>query len=187
MTQSGVDTSTAALLPRRLGHFHSHGIRRMITHKAVKGSPLITISNVPCQACFQGKQSRASIPKLRTSESTQVLQLIHSDVASPFRVKSLGGSSYFLTFIDDYSKKTWVYFLAHKYECLDKFKIFHKEVENDTGKKSSHCVWIMEANIFLLHGRLITGHMASRDNFLNLIPYNITELRSAKIEPYLTL
>jgi hypothetical protein len=103
--QSGADVSTAALLHKHLDHFHHHSIKRMITHK---GLPHFIISNAPYQACFQGKQSRASIPKLRTSESTQVLQLVHSDIVRPFQVKSLGGSSYFLTFIDDYSKKTWI-------------------------------------------------------------------------------
>jgi hypothetical protein len=63
------------------------------------------------------------------------LQLVHSDIARAFQVKSLGGSSYFLTFIDNYSKRTWVYFLTHKHECLDKFRIFHKEVERLTGKR----------------------------------------------------
>ena len=104
----------------------------MITHR---GLPHFTISNVPCQACFQGKQSCASIPKLRTSKSTYVLQLVHLDIARPFQVKSLGGSSYFIFFIDDYSKKTWIYILAHKYKCLDKFRIFHKVVEQVTGKR----------------------------------------------------
>jgi hypothetical protein len=46
---------------------------------------------------------------------------------------SLGGSIYFLTFIDDYSTKTWVYFLKHKSETCDKFKEFKALVEKQSG------------------------------------------------------
>jgi hypothetical protein len=65
------------------------------------------------------------------------LELVHSDIAGPFRVESLGGARYYVTFIDDFSKMTWIYFMRSKGECLDKFKIFHREVENRTGKKLS--------------------------------------------------
>ena len=71
-----------------------------------------------------------SIPKVKTTMSTLPLQLILSNVTGPFCVRSMGGASYFLTFIDDYSKKTWVYFLSSKDQVLEKFKIFHQEVEH---------------------------------------------------------
>ena len=48
---------------------------------------------------------------------------------------SLGGASYFMTFIDDYSRKVWVYFLKHKDEALSVFKTFVTLVENQSGKK----------------------------------------------------
>ena len=48
---------------------------------------------------------------------------------------SLGGASYFVTFIDDYSRKVWVYFLKHKDEVLSVFKKFVTLVETDIGKK----------------------------------------------------
>jgi hypothetical protein len=50
-------------------------------------------------------------------------------------VKSLGGSSYFVIFIDDYSRKTWLYLLKTKDEVLDKFQEFKAEIENLTNKK----------------------------------------------------
>ena len=52
-------------------------------------------------------------------------------------VASLGGYHYFLTFIDDYSQKTWIYFLKTKEseEVLNKFKEFKAQVENLLGKR----------------------------------------------------
>jgi transposase InsO family protein len=49
------------------------------------------------------------------------------------KTPSLGGSIYFLTFIDDYSRKTWVYFLKHKSKTFDKFKEFNALVEKQSG------------------------------------------------------
>ncbi|GJX01730.1 retrovirus-related pol polyprotein from transposon TNT 1-94 [Tanacetum coccineum] len=49
--------------------------------------------------------------------------------------KTLGGCSYFVTFIDDHSRKVWVYTLKTKDQVLDVFKQFHALVERQTGKK----------------------------------------------------
>ena len=96
----------AALWHKRLGHFHYQGIRCMIQYRAVKGLPQMSISNTPYQSCMLDKQNRKNIPIFKTCETTETLQLVHSNVAGPFRVKSLGGAKYFVTFIDDFSKKT---------------------------------------------------------------------------------
>ena len=86
---------------RHLGHYHHEGLRRMISSHAIKELPNLTISNTPCSSCLSGKQSRNSILKQRTTHSKKILELVHTDVTKPFRVPSLGGSSYFLTFTDD--------------------------------------------------------------------------------------
>ncbi|GBP26795.1 Retrovirus-related Pol polyprotein from transposon TNT 1-94 [Eumeta japonica] len=46
--------------------------------------------------------------------------------------QSLGGAKYFLTFLDDYSKKVFVYILNKKTKILSKFKEFKTEVENQS-------------------------------------------------------
>jgi transposase InsO family protein len=50
-------------------------------------------------------------------------------------VKSLGGSSYYVIFIDDYSKKTWLYLLKTKDKVFNKFQEFKEKIENLTNKK----------------------------------------------------
>ena len=54
-------------------------------------------------------------------------------ICGPMQEPSLGGSIYFLTFIDDFSRKTWVYFLKYKFETFSKFKKFKGFVENQSG------------------------------------------------------
>jgi transposase InsO family protein len=61
--------------------------------------------------------------------------LVHSDVCGPMPSTSLSGYVYYVSFIDDYSRKTWVYFLKSKDEVLRKFKEFKALVENLSERK----------------------------------------------------
>ena len=58
------------------------------------------------------------------------MDLIHSDVHGPMSTKSLGGHLYYVTFMEDHSRKTWVYLLKSKDEVFIKFQEFKAEVEN---------------------------------------------------------
>jgi hypothetical protein len=60
---------------------------------------------------------------------------MHADLWGPSRMKSLGGASYMLTIIDDYSGKVWPYFLKHKYEAFDAFRKWKVMIEKQTEKK----------------------------------------------------
>jgi len=60
---------------------------------------------------------------------------VHSNVYGPLKVKSFSGGIYFMTFIDDHSRKLWAYALKTKDQVLDVFKQFHVFVERETGKK----------------------------------------------------
>ncbi|TYK28117.1 putative gag-pol polyprotein, identical [Cucumis melo var. makuwa] len=51
----------------------------------------------------------------------------------PMQTKSLGGSFYFLIFIDDYSRMSWIYFLKSQSETFEKFKHFKAKVEKQSG------------------------------------------------------
>jgi hypothetical protein len=63
-----------------------------------------------------------------------ILKLVHSDVFGPVSVPSLGGSIYYVSFIDDFSRNTWIYFLRKKSKVFDKFKEFKFIVENQKDK-----------------------------------------------------
>ena len=85
--------------------------------------------------CTLDKQTRQKIPKVWTSSTTRILQLVHSDVYGPFITKSLGGTKFFVTFIDDFLKMSFVYFLTHKSKTFEKFVQFHQTVERQIGQK----------------------------------------------------
>jgi hypothetical protein len=62
------------------------------------------------------------------------LELIHSDICGPME-SSFGGCRYFILFIDDHTRMTWVYFLKAKSEAFEKFVNFQHMVENETREK----------------------------------------------------
>ena len=51
-----------------------------------------------------------------------ILELVHSDVFGPVKVPSLSKFVYYVSFIDDFSRNAWIYFLKNKSEVFDRFK-----------------------------------------------------------------
>lgn len=106
----------AQLWHRRLGHINQHSLCSLATKETVVS--VLLISGIPslCNNCLEGKQARHRKTKTATRRSEHPLQLIHSDLCgSPFP-PSLGGAQYFVAFIDDFSRHTWVFFLAMQIE-----------------------------------------------------------------------
>ena len=72
--------------------------------------------------------------KTSDSRASNLLEVIHSDLAGPMEVKSVSGACYLLVFVDDCSRKVFVYFLKKKNEVAARFKEFKALVEKQTGK-----------------------------------------------------
>ena len=69
------------------------------------------------------------------SRAKRVLDIVHSDVCGLMSTTSLSVYVYYVSFIDDYSRKTWIYLLKAKNEVFGKFKEFKAVVENLTKRK----------------------------------------------------
>lgn len=118
---------------RRLAHVNGSYMAKM--KDAVQGFSIgdkIDISK--CKVCCEGKQCRLPFPN-NCNRSEDLLNVIHMDIAGPMEVKSLGGSRYYLLFVDDYSRMAFIYFLKEKSQALDCFKEFKVKVENELDKK----------------------------------------------------
>ena len=81
------------------------------------------------KGCARGKNIKNPFPKIK-KKTKGMLELIHFDVCGPTPSISLSGYEYYVTFIDDYSIKTWIYFLKNKSEVFGKFKEFKSLIEN---------------------------------------------------------
>ena len=64
-----------------------------------------------------------------------MLELFHTNLCEFEGILTRGGNRYFITFIDDFSKYTYVYLLKNKSDAFEKFKEFVLEIENQFGKK----------------------------------------------------
>ena len=80
------------------------------------------------------RTSRIHFQKSET-KTKGTLELIHSGVCGlmPFTYSS--GYEYYVTFTNDYSRKTWIYFLKAKNEVFEKFKEFKALIENLLDKR----------------------------------------------------
>ena len=128
----GTGRESTRLWHLRLGHMSIKGLKEL-EKQGVLGKDKIEELDF-CEDCVYGKSTRHSF-KNSTSKSIGILDYIHSDLWGPAQTSSLGGNSYFLSIIDDYSRRVWVYVLKHKDQVFNKFKEWKTLVENQTGKK----------------------------------------------------
>ena len=95
---------------------------------------LVSTKNLDCVLCQLGKQ--IALP-FNTSESTSIniFDLIHSDVWGPSPVSSIGGPRYFVIFVDDYSRYSWIFHMKDRSELLQVYSNFAKMVETQFSKR----------------------------------------------------
>ena len=104
-----------------LGHIGEKGLRILHRNGMVEGMSNCSLDFDFCEHCVYGKENRVSFPS-GAKRANKILELVHSDVFGPMSVPSLGNSVYYVSFIDDFSRNTWIYFLRKKFEVFDKFK-----------------------------------------------------------------
>lgn len=128
-----VAESTSDLWHCRLGHMSQKGMKELLSRG--KLPELKSVDLGMCESCIMGKQKKVSFLKGGRTLRPEKLDLVHTDVWGPSPVASLGGSRYYVTFIDDHSRKVWVYFLKHKSEVFNVFKVWKAMVETETDLK----------------------------------------------------
>ena len=87
-----------------------------------------------CTACLAGKQNKTSFRSRPPMRKKMPLELMHTDVCY-VDTKSHAGSQYFVTFIDDYSRKLWVSVPKTKDQVTSVFKVFQARAEREIGQK----------------------------------------------------
>eukprot|EP00253_Pinus_taeda_P012937 PITA_12937 len=95
----------------RFGHLNFGGLNMLHRKGMVKGLPLIEKPDSLCEGCILDKQHKESFPAGKSIRAKALLEIVHPYVCGPMQIPSFAGNKYVLTFIDDYTKKTWVYML----------------------------------------------------------------------------
>ena len=113
---------------------------KQLAHMSEKGLQLLAKQSLihmakdksanPCDYCLFRKQHKVSFQRTPLKNWRN---LVYYDVCGPMEVDSLGGNKYFVTFINDASRKTWVYLLHTKRQVFQYFHKFHVILERETG------------------------------------------------------
>nr|GEU68308.1 putative ribonuclease H-like domain-containing protein [Tanacetum cinerariifolium] len=121
---------------RRLAHINFKTINKLVKGNLVRGLPTKVFENDhTCVACKKGKQHTASCKMKNVSSVDQPLFRLYMDLFRPTFVKSLNKKSYCLVVTDDYSRFTWMFFLATKDKTGPIFKTFITGLENQLSLK----------------------------------------------------
>ena len=117
---------------QRLGHPHFKTLRHIIL--IYRLPTLAHNKNATCNACLSSKSHK--LPFAITDHSTsKPLELVHSDLWGPSPVTSHLGHKYYVIFVDDFTRYTWLYPLKLKSDVLDIFTNFHQRVERQFNLK----------------------------------------------------
>ena len=128
---SSLTTDQATLWHRRYGHLSWNGLIVLQQKKMVEGLPQFKVIQRVCEGCLVGRQHRDPFPKKSVWRASKRLQLVHADICGPINPTSNSNKRYLITFIDDFRRKTWVYFLAEKSEAFATFKTYKAKVEKN--------------------------------------------------------
>jgi len=86
-----------------------------------------------CVDCIKGKQTKHT--KKGATRSSQLLEIIHTDICGHFDVNSFNKEKYFITFTDDFSRYEHVYLLYEKSQTVNALEIYINEVKRQLDKK----------------------------------------------------
>ena len=103
----------AMLWHKKLGHVGEKDLQSLQGKGMVEGMSNCNLDSDLYEHCLYGKQTQVKFPSDATREK-EILELIHNDVFGPVSIPSLEGSLYYVSFIDDFSRNTWLYFLKKK-------------------------------------------------------------------------
>ena len=122
----------------RFNHLNQDDLKKMVRTSAVKGLNLEGGEEVKgnCAGCALGKQHREKLVSVEDKRPTLPLDLVHTDLVGPLEVETYQTHKrYILTFVDDSTRRSWIYLLATKDEVFKWFKQWRAMVEKQSSKQ----------------------------------------------------
>ncbi|KAJ1530147.1 hypothetical protein ONE63_005078 [Megalurothrips usitatus] len=117
----------------RLGHLGKNNLR--LISSLVDGMSKVNSIDHKCDTCRRAKTVKKSFPKRGSRRASELLEIVHSDVCEVTDGPSIRGFRYFVTFIDDLTRYTYIGLLKSKDSVFDKFQQYKALVERHTGGK----------------------------------------------------
>jgi len=117
----------------RFGHLHFGGLAELVKKEMVQGLPTVEFEKKFSEEYVLGKHPRTSFSRTAEYRAKEQLKLIHTNICGPITLESFSGKRYFISFINDFSRKTTMYVLKEKSEVFQVFKRFKAMVEKEIG------------------------------------------------------
>ncbi|GFT27201.1 retrovirus-related Pol polyprotein from transposon TNT 1-94 [Trichonephila clavipes] len=127
---------TKEIWHQRFCHVNNDYLVKTSKNDSVKGLPRLNDNGkTRCIPCKLAKSKRVSFKKMEAVRSKRPLELLHMDLCGPMPTESQGGNKYFLSIIDDYSRKVTVFPIRNKSDVFHTFIRFQKRAERFLSKK----------------------------------------------------
>jgi transposase InsO family protein len=127
---SGAKYKQIVLWHRRLGHPSFNYLKHLLPDLFSD----FDVSELKCDTCILAKSHRVSYPSSSNKNGTP-FALIHSDVWGPSPISTLHGIRWFVTFVDDCTRMTWLYVMKHKHDVFNIFQMFHTLIQTQFSAK----------------------------------------------------
>ena len=122
--------SKLKLWHERLGHLSIKQMKILHSQEGLEGLKGEDFKkNLICDVCYLGKQATNKLNKSHKLHTKERGELIHSDICGPISPSTKGGNRYYVSFIDDFTRKSWVFLIKYKDETLEKFKELYTLLE----------------------------------------------------------
>ena len=86
------------------------------------------VHSLECEACQLGKHHRSSFSSNGPSRQSKSFDLVHTNIWGPSHISTLNGFLYFVIFVDDYSRMTWLFFMKERSELPHILSTFYNEI-----------------------------------------------------------
>ncbi|RVW97122.1 Retrovirus-related Pol polyprotein from transposon TNT 1-94 [Vitis vinifera] len=114
-----------------MGHISRQRLERLVRDGVLSDLDLSDFET--CVVCLKGKMI-VTTRNEKIDRCGDILDLIHTDICGPLTPTALGGYKYFITFIDDFSRYSYIELIHEKSDSLSVFKAFMAKVELQLGK-----------------------------------------------------
>ncbi|CAL8995464.1 unnamed protein product, partial [Prunus brigantina] len=132
-------TNTTRLWHMRLGHAGEKALQGLVKQGLLKGAKACKLEFR--EHCVLGKQTRVKFG-IAIHHTKGILDYVHTDVWGPSKNASWGGSHYFVSFVDDFSRRIWVYTMKRKDEVLKIFPKWKKMIETQSDPRAKKALFM---------------------------------------------
>nr|CAN74104.1 hypothetical protein VITISV_008952 [Vitis vinifera] len=133
-----ISTDAPLFIHSRLSHPNLSKFQKMVPSFS-------SLSSLACESLQLGKHTRVSFPKRLNNRVKSPFELVHTDIWGPCRTASTLGFQYFVTFIDDYSRCTWLFLMKNRAELFSIFQKFYTEIQ------TQQCQGIFFCTIYFIY------------------------------------